>query len=171
MKKLIVNCLFLLFAVGVNAEEPQQKFSPEKFQADMEAFITKEACLTPQEAAAFFPLYREMQKKQRVLYSQMQAEGMIKPASEEACKKLIQKRDQVELELKAIQQTYHNKFFGVIPASKVWDVIKAEDRFHRGMFRNWGRGFQPPRVGAGMRGPRQRQGQGQNQNQGQGRQK
>ena len=160
MKKLIVNCLFLLFAVGVNAEEPQQKFSPEKFQADMEAFITKEACLTPQEAAAFFPLY-----------SQMQAEGMIKPASEEACKKLIQKRDQVELELKAIQQTYHNKFFGVIPASKVWDVIKAEDRFHRGMFRNWGRGFQPPRVGGGMRGPRQGQGQGQNQNQGQGRQK
>lgn len=171
MKKLIVNCLFLLFAFGVNAEEPQQKFSPEKFQADMEAFITKEACLTPQEAAAFFPLYREMQKKQRVLYSQMQAEGMIKPASEKACKKLIQKRDQVELELKAIQQTYHNKFFGVIPASKVWEVIKAEDRFHRGMFRNWGRGFQPPRVGGGMRGPRQGQSQGQNQNQGQGRQK
>ena len=179
MKKLVVNCLFLLFAVAEYAEEPQQKFSPEKFQADMEAFITKEACLTPQEAAAFFPLYREMQKKQRALYSQMQAEGMIKPASEDACKKLIQKRDQVELELKAIQQTYHNKFFGVMPASKVWDVMKAEDRYHRGMFRNWGRGFQPPAVGGNMRGPRQGQGQGfrqgqgsrQGQNQGQGRQK
>ena len=183
MKKLVVNGLFLLLAVVMYAQQPQQqRFSPEKFQADMEAYITKEACLTPKEASAFFPLYREMQKKQRALYSQMQAEGMIKPASEEACKKLIQKRDQVELELKAIQQTYHNKFFSVMPASKVWDVMKAEDRYHRGMFRNWGRGFQPPGVGNGMRGhrqgqqgqgPRQGQGlrQGQGQNQGQGRQK
>lgn len=122
----------------------QQKFSPEKYQADMEQFITKEACLTPQEAAAFFPLFREMQNKQRSLYNQMRAEGMIKPADEEACRKMIQKRDQVELELKSIQQTYHNKFLSVIPASKVFDAIRAEDRFHRRLFRNWGNGPRPP---------------------------
>jgi len=129
----------------------QQKFSPEKYQADLEQYITKEACLTPQEAAAFFPLFREMQKKQRVIYNKMRDEGRIKPIDETACKKMIQKRDQVELELKSIQQTYHNKFFSVIPASKVFDVIKAEDQFHRGLFRNWGRGpvgpFRPGRQG------------------------
>ena len=116
-----------------------QKFSPEKYQADMEQYIAKEAGLTPLEASAFFPLFREMQQKQRALYNQMMAEVRIKPADEKACKKIIQKRDQVELELKSIQQTYHNKFFSVIPASKVYDVITAEDKFHRGLFRNWGR--------------------------------
>ena len=140
MKRLIVNCLAFFFAMGVWAQMPtQQKFSPEKYQADMEQYIAKAAGLTPQEASAFFPLFREMQQKQRALYNQMMAESKIKPADEKACKKVIQKRDQVELELKSIQQTYHNKFFSVIPASKVFDVIRAEDQYHRGLLRNMGR--------------------------------
>ena len=68
MKKLLVSAvLMMMFFLGVNAEE-QQKFSPEKFQADLEQYITNEAGFTPEEAAKFFPLYREMQKKQRVVY-------------------------------------------------------------------------------------------------------
>ena len=111
-----------------NFQQPQQRFSPEKYQADLEQYITKEACLTPKEAAAFFPLLREMQKKQRALYNKMREDVRIKPTDEAACKKMIQKHDQLELELKSIQQTYHNKFFSVIPASKVFDVIRAEDK-------------------------------------------
>lgn len=153
MKRLIlasVMAFFLsegVFAQGFPNQNQNQKFSPEKYQADMEQYIAKEAGLTPQEAAAFFPLFREMQQKQRALYNQMMAEVRIKPADEKACKKIIQKRDQVELELKSIQQTYHNKFFSVMPASKVFDVITAEDKFHRGLFRNWGRS---PAIGGGM---------------------
>ena len=153
MKRLIlasVMAFFLsegVFAQGFPNQNQNQKFSPEKYQADMEQYIAKEAGLTPQEAAAFFPLFREMQQKQRALYNQMMAEVRIKPADEKACKKIIQKRDQVELELKSIQQTYHNKFFSVMPASKVFDVITAEDKFHRGLFRNWGRG---PAIGGGI---------------------
>ena len=108
----------MFLSVSAFADEPQ-KFSPEKFQADMEQFITQEACLTPEEAAKFFPLLREMHKKQRAIQMQIKKECKIKP------------------ELKNIQQTYHNKFFCVLPASKVYDVIKAEDRFHRRAFKNW----------------------------------
>ena len=137
----------------------QQKFSPEKYQADLEQYITKEACLTPQEAAAFFPLFREMQKKQRALYNKMREDVRIKPTDEAACKKMIQKRDQVELELKSIQQTYHNKFFSVISPSKVFDVIKAEDQYHRGLLRNMGGMGRTPMMGGFPR----MQGQGQQQ--------
>jgi hypothetical protein len=84
-----------------------------------------------------------MHKKQRCVYNQMKALGKIKPAEESECRKSIQKRDELELELKSIQQTYHNKFLGVLSASKVFDVIKAEDRFHRKTFRNWGNGKRP----------------------------
>ena len=194
MKRLVIGLFCFAAALGVSADGPwgqypqggfgprqgfpqfqqpngqqQQRFSPEKYQADLEQYITKEACLTPQEAAAFFPLFREMQKKQRALYNKMREDVRIKPTDEAACKKMIQKRDQVELELKSIQQTYHNKFLGVISPSKVFDVIKAEDNYHRGLLRNMGRGPMPT-MGAPMGGfPRgqglQQRGQGQQKGQ------
>ena len=140
MKKFFVTMVFVCMCVlGIHAEEPQ-KFSPEKFQAAMEQFIAHEACLTPEESAVFFPLFREMQHKQRNIFARIKKECSVKPVDAAECKKVVQKRDMYELELKSIQQTYHNKFFSVIPPSKVYDVIRAEDRFHRHAFRNWGHG-------------------------------
>ena len=142
MKKILVCfiCLTLNLMNGF-AQEPQ-KFSPEKFQADLEQFIAKEAALTKEESDKFFPLYREMQQKQRAVFGKVRQEGRVKPTDDASCKKLVQRRDEVELELKKIQQTYHNKFFTVLSASKVFDVLRAEERFHRRAFRNWGQGFQ-----------------------------
>ena len=137
MKKLLVFAvLMLMVALGASAEE-QQKFSPEKFQADLEQYITTEAGLTNEEAAKFFPLYREMQQKQRVVYNKIH-ELFKLPHDEASCKRAIQRRDQLEIELKQIAQTYHNKFLRVIPASKVIGTIVAEDKFHRRAFRKFG---------------------------------
>ena len=117
-------------------------------------------------SAAFFPLLREMQKKQRALYNKMREDVRIKPTDEAACKKMIQKHDQLELELKSIQQTYHNKFFSVIPASKVFDVIRAEDSYRRGLLRNMSRGpMGAPMGGFSPRMPGQQRGQGQQKSQ------
>lgn len=130
MKQIILITLFLFSLVSVRAEE-QQKFSPEKFQAALEQFMTTEANLTADEAAKFFPIYREMQSKQRAVYKQMKELGKNKPADEKACRKAVEKRDELELEQRRIAQSYHVKFFEVLPASKVYDVIKSENRFHR----------------------------------------
>ena len=146
MKKILISMMLLLSGVMTQAQEAR-KFSPEKFQAEMEQFITKEAGLTADESAKFFPLYREMQQKQRAVFAKMREEGRVKPTDDASCKKLVQKHDEVELELKKIQQTYHNKFFTVLSASKVFDVIRAEDRFHRRAFTNWGQGFRQNRGG------------------------
>ena len=137
MKKLLVFAvLMFVVTLGASAEE-QQKFSPEKFQADLEQYITTEAGLTNEEAAKFFPLYREMQQKQRVVYNKIH-ELFKLPHDEASCKRAIQRRDQLEIELKQIAQTYHNKFLRVIPASKVIGTIVAEDKFHRRAFRKFG---------------------------------
>lgn len=136
MKKILTIVVILLTALTVKAETPQQ-FSPEKFQADLEQFITNEANLTPEESKKFFPLYREMQQKQRVVFKQMKDLGVNKPADEAACKKALEKRDELELEQKRIQQNYHKQFLNVLPASKVYNVIKAENHFHRTAFRKW----------------------------------
>lgn len=137
MKRIIVSVIVACVSVTMAVAQNQPKFSPEKFQADMEEFMTKEAGLTTEEAAKFFPLYREMQEKQRAVYKQMRELGKVKPADEASCKKAVQKRDELELEQKRICQTYHNKFFSVLSASKVYDVIRAESRFHRQAIKSW----------------------------------
>lgn len=139
MNKLLTIVLFLsLLLSPANAQE--RKFSPEKFQAELEQYITKEACLTPQEAASFFPIYREMQKKQRTIFERQRQLGKVKPLDERECEKAIRQRDENELEQKRIQQTYHNKMLSVVSASKLFDVMQAEDRFHRMKFRSWSGG-------------------------------
>lgn len=144
MKKLLVFAVLMFVVVlGASAEE-QQKFSPEKFQADLEQYITTEAGLTNEEAAKFFPLYREMQQKQRVVYNKIH-ELFKLPHDEASCKRAIQRRDQLEIELKQIAQTYHNKFLRVIPASKVIGTIVAEDKFHRRAFRKFGQQRNAPK--------------------------
>lgn len=162
MKKLLCLTFCLLSFTAVKADEPQ-KFSPEKFLADMEQFITQEAKLTSDEASKFFPLLREMHAKQRVVYEKIKKECSQRPSNEDEIKKVVQKRDSYELELKVIQQTYHNKFFSVMPASKVFDVIRAEDQYHRGLLRNMGRapmgGMGAPMGGFGPRGQGQQRGQ------------
>lgn len=145
MKKTILMLLFLAVSFGGYAQHDQRhqaerRFSPEQFEAEQQQFITKHACLTPQEAAAFFPIYREMQKKQRAIFNRMREQGKIKPADNKGCEKYIKNRDELEVEQKRIQQTYHNKLLSVVSASKLFDAIIAEDIFFRQKMRNFGRG-------------------------------
>lgn len=140
MKRLISTLFTMLFALGINAQQPQQgeRFSPEKFEADLKSFITQEASLTPQEAAVFFPVYKEMRQKQRQLIDRQLQLGKDNPTDEKECMKTIRERDELDLDMKRLQLTYHERFLEVLPASKVYKVIRAEDRFHRRMMRNWG---------------------------------
>lgn len=132
----------MLMFIGISAQEQhhrqQSKFSPEKFEAELQDFITKEAHLTQQEAAAFFPVYKEMQQKQRALFNRQRQLAKNKPQGEEACRKAIEEADEIDLELKRILQEYHKRFLEIMPASKVYDILKAEERFHRRMMMNWG---------------------------------
>jgi hypothetical protein len=139
MKRLYSLITVLAFALLVSAQHnmPKKRFSPEQYQAELEKFITTEACLTSQEAAQFFPVYKEMLKKQRGIFACQRKLGKSKPADEQGCKKAIEERDRLEVELRRIQEQYHQKFLEVLPASKVYDVIMAEDKFHRTKLKQW----------------------------------
>lgn len=135
-----------LFSIVISlAAQKTEKFSPEKFEQELRTYIEKEAKLTQQESERFFPLYKEMKKKQRGLFKRLKEAEFVKPHTEDSCKKVVQYRDYLEVELKRIQQNYHNRFLEILPASKVYDIIKAEDKFHRHKLREWGgeRGKRP----------------------------
>lgn len=138
MRKLFL-AIFLVIAL-VSSAQNKSKFSPERFQAELEKYITQEAQLTADEATRFFPVYREMLQKQRAQGRQMKHQWKERLTDDAACRKAIELRDAAELEQKRLQQQYHQQFLKLLSPQKVYDVIRAEDRFMRHTFRNWGKG-------------------------------
>ncbi len=130
----LVFCLMAVFAAQA---QKQKKFSPEKFEAEMEAFITNEVKFTEQEAAAYYPLLREMHQKQRSIYGRIRQLSKEAGSDEKACEKAIQERDRLNIELRQIEQLYHGKMIKKVCAAKVYGAIKAESRFHRHMMKDW----------------------------------
>ena len=142
MKRNVMILIAFVLMLTVSAQEPQ-KFSPEKFEADLEAFITKEAGFTQQEAAKFFPLFKELHEKQRALYGRIRKAAMTKPADEKSAAEAIRQSDKLNLELKQLDQKYHDKMIKEVPASKVYLAINAENHFHRNMMKGWQRPYSP----------------------------
>ena len=139
MKQIVRRLVFImvvaLVALQTQAQERPKKFDPARFEADLEQFITTEAGLNPYQAAKFFPLYREMQKKQRQLFNEMRQLHKVDRNNDKACAEAIEKMDNIDLRIKKLQKYYHGKFMAVLPAGKVMDIIRAEDKFHRQAFR------------------------------------
>jgi hypothetical protein len=150
MKQTVIILILQLFmVVSVSAQGGQQKFSPEKFDADMEKFVTEQAKLTQQEADKFFPLFREMHQKQRAVYHKIRQATKQQPADDKTCETTLKECDKLNIELRQIEQAYHLKMMKAVPAKKVYDAIMAENNFHRRMMRG---GFQTPNGFNGFQG-------------------
>ncbi len=149
MKKNILKCsmgqilrttvlmilMLCTFGVANGQHRKRPPFNPAKFEADLEQFITVNACLSPSQAASFFPVYRQMMKKQRALFDEMRRLRMINPKDNEACEEAIRKQDELDIQIKQLQQEYHGRFLMLLPANKVLSIIKAEEKFHRQIFK------------------------------------
>ena len=139
MNKTCVQRMITLFIglllTEILAAQPKERFDPERFQADLEQFITAEAVLTAQEAAIFFPVYREIKKKQSAIFGQMKRYRFTDVTDDKASHKAIKEKDKLDIQIKELQQKYHDKFMKLLPAGKVLKIIKAEDKFHRQAFR------------------------------------
>lgn len=130
----LLTAIVLLFSIEMIDAQPPKPFNPKRFEADLEQYITQRACLLPNEAAIFFPLYREMRKKQFAYLSDSRRQKFIDESDDRECAKAIRMRDANEIEAKEVQQYYHNKFLKILPAKKVLKVLEAEDEFHRNLF-------------------------------------
>ena len=114
MKKYTVILYCLLMTLMVSAQD-QKKFSPEKFQADLEDFIAKEARFDQQDRAKYFPLMRELQAKQRAIYGRMRPTS--KPGDDAKCAEAIREWDKANIELKQLDHLPKQHVLGfVVPA-------------------------------------------------------
>lgn len=138
MKYYVMVFLSVMFlAIPAMADTPENsrpKFDPERFEASLEQFITTKAGLTPQEAGRFFPIYREMQSKIRMYFNEMKRLHHTDIKDNVMSEKAIRRIDVIDIEIKRIQQKYHNSFLKILPAGKVLEILKAEEKFHRQAF-------------------------------------
>ena len=139
MKRILLPLVVMLFtAIQLVAQVPDRgrsKFDPKAFETKMEQYVSTAAGFTPTEASKFFPLYREMHRKLRGCFDEMRMYRHVDTNDDEASYKAIKRLDEIDLEMKELQQRYHAKLLKVVPAGKVMKVIKAEERFHRQAFK------------------------------------
>lgn len=138
MKKLFILIVVAFASINIFAQQPdpqkgQPPFNPEKFQKMVEESLTKAACLTDDEAKAFFPLYNEMRAKQRDLGKQIYELKKNCKGDAKSCSETILKLKQLQVDIAQVEENYYKRILKVVPADKVFKVIKAEDDFHRRM--------------------------------------
>ncbi len=147
MKRLlfIIICLCIgttTFAQqqGNNGNQWVRPFSPEAFNQQLDAFVQKEAELTPQECQKFFPLMHEMMNKQREIGGKIQYTiGLGFSAKTEAdYERIITWITDLEVESKKIEQTYYKKkFHTVLSWKKIHKVRTALQRFNMEALRHF----------------------------------
>lgn len=71
----------------------------------------------------------------RMIFDEMRRFRHVNPNDNEACAEAIRRQDELDIQLKQLQQEYHSRFMTILPPNKVFSVIKAEERFHRQAFR------------------------------------
>ncbi len=149
----ITLCLLgaCLLALPLGAQEDNRKpFSPQDFVKELESFIVREACLTPSEATAFFPIFHELHDKQRAINWQLRElkkRSLPADATDMDYYELIREINNLKIESAGLEDSYYKKMCRAIPAQKVHDAMKAEDKFHRRMLRRFS--DRPPRKNNG----------------------
>lgn len=161
MKKILFSIIMMGMAMAMTAQEqgngtprPQRReFSPEEYWKNLQEYVTREAKLTDEEAAKFYPLLKEMTEEQRknngksmwILHSFHGKENVTDAQYGEALENLLQ----LEVENRQIEQNYYRKFHEVMSWEKVFMVRGALSQFYREALnrfnprRGGGRGFGP----------------------------
>lgn len=145
MKKLIwmivlaLGCATMM-AAGTNPVtdkprcEQQKRLTPQEFRTRQQEFITENARLTPQEAAKFFPLYFELQDRKKQLNDeawQQIRKGKNKDLSEKEYDEILSAMYDARIAADRLDKTYYDRFKKILPCSKLYQVQRAEMRFHR----------------------------------------
>jgi len=147
---------------GWSRNTPQQQqvpnrsgqFSPTEYWNQQKAFFTEKAGLTEDEAAAFFPLYNELQQKKRDLNREMRRMTRQENQTEEQAQKSLDAIADINIKIAELEKEYVQKFKEVLPASKILKVQNAEEQFNSQILKD----IQQSRGHQFQQGPQMQQG-------------
>jgi len=144
LKKISIVIFAGILSLSVWAQRHSEKHQlSEKYQAQKVAYITDALDLTPEESAAFWPLYNEHDKQMGVLKDEMRdyRTDLLKndeDLTEEQAKNAISFIQKHMDDMHHLEMKYQNKYLEVLPAKKVLLLMKAEKDFRRELLRKLG---------------------------------
>jgi Spy/CpxP family protein refolding chaperone len=108
------------------------------------AYITNELNLTPDEAAKFWPLYNAFEDKQQEIRKQkMKAfmdrkdDNSIDKLSEKEAATMLSQMESTEEELYQLKKKFIANLKGVLPATKILKLKKAEEEFSKKLLQQY----------------------------------
>ena len=135
-QRMTVWLVALLMGTAVFAQTTKR--NSEEFRKGYQEFITQQAQLTEKEAAAFFPIYNECQKKKTELNNQMwklRRESLGKELSEAEYQRLLEETAKLRIQADELEKSYLPQYHEVLSYKKIFDVQEAESRFYREMLK------------------------------------
>ncbi|MES2574848.1 MAG: sensor of ECF-type sigma factor [Bacteroidota bacterium] len=131
---LIILFLFSIFSFAQDSKNEKK----EQIKALKVGFITNELSLTTEEAAEFWPIYNAFEDRQYELKNRkMKAikaklnDDSLEKMSEKDAAALLAQMESTENELYQIRRKLINNLKGVLSATKILKLKKAEDDFKK----------------------------------------
>ena len=149
IKKRTLIPLFLFFiSITTFAQDGSliQKFKQKKEQIKSlkVAYITNELNLTPDEAAKFWPLFNAFEDKQQEIrkqklkgYLDRADNNTIDKLSEKEATSMLSQMESSEEELYLLKKKFVTNLKGILPASKILKLKKAEDQFSKKLLQQY----------------------------------
>jgi hypothetical protein len=146
MKKIITPIVLFFTIIGQFAfAQPMMELDQigEKYYAQKIAYLTSAMQLTPDESAAFWPVYNECERKKAIINDQMKdkrREAMTKGNSitEEEALQTLRFFQQHMTDMHQLELEYQDKYLKVISAKKVLLLLKGEKDFKRDLLKQLG---------------------------------
>ena len=121
-----------------------QRLSKDEFRARQQAYITE-------KAEAFFPLYFELQDRKHQLNEeawQLMREGKKENLTDDRYDEIMEGVYDARIASDRLEKTYYGKFKKILSSKKIYQVQRAEMRFHRELLKGM--------RGKGRRAPQQK---------------
>lgn len=143
MKRWLMVCMLAVAtALAMQASDDcPQHLTKEEFRARQQAFITERANLTPQEAEQFFPLYFELQDRKKALNDEtwhLIKQGQGEHVGEAKYEEILEGMYDNRMATERLEKSYFEKFRRVLSCKKIYEVQRAEMRFHREILKGFG---------------------------------
>nr|WP_294778229.1 sensor of ECF-type sigma factor [uncultured Flavobacterium sp.] len=141
----ILIAIVLLFSINTFAQGGRlMKEKREQIKAMKVAYITNELSLTPDEAAKFWPLYNAFEEKQQEIRKQ-KLKGYLDRIDDDSFDNLSEKEaatiltqmESTEEELHQAKKKFVASLKGVLPATKILKLKKAEEGFNRKLLQQY----------------------------------
>lgn len=137
----LVSFLIFGFSSSLIAQNQLDDEKRNEIETQKVAYITQQLQLNAEEAALFWPLYNEMQKKIQVEKNKKEAQksqinALGTNIKDEQYIIAIQNMTQIDKKISDIKCEYYIKMISQkhLPTNKIWQIQEAERNFHRSLF-------------------------------------